>query len=362
MDSAQRDVLGGITTKLVDKGMVIFNTTNNALEVNTGVPGAPVWTGLSNSYLPLAGGTMAGDIKGAPLTLNNDAGTNATIIGGGATQGAITLGGTGTQIINIGTGGTKTVSLGSDASTSATTIKSGSAALTLTPAADIAGTIVIGNSAGLGPITLGSSSAAQTTNVGVATSTGVSTVNIGTGGSGNNVVTLGSATSQTIVGGAATGTKAALEINSTTKGFLPPRMTTDLRAGLGSKVDQGMVIYNTDNKALEVNTANIADNAVWVSVGAGSNPAIIAKTGNYTLESKDSTVLFTTGGSLTATLPAASTALTGKIFFIRKDDNSTNTLTISPALKLSGATTTVVLNYAKTIKVQCDGTNWIIID
>ncbi|RTY84635.1 hypothetical protein EKL99_01165 [Flavobacterium sp. ZB4P23] len=363
MNSGERDILGGTLTKLVDKGMVIFNTTNNALEVNTGTPGAPAWTGLSNSYLPLAGGTMTGTlgISGTALNLNNNASTNATTIGGGSTSGAITLGGTGTQIINIGTGtGTKTVSLGSDASTSATTIKSGSAALTLTPAADLAGTIVIGNAAGLGPITLGSSTAAQTTNIG--TGTGVSTVNVGTGGTGANLVTLGSTTSQVSIGGISSSTTAALDINSTTKGFLPPRLTALQLTTLNSTLPaSGLTIYNTDNSALEV---NIGTPAVPVWKSATSNPSIRIQTlSTPQLTSADSTVLFdTTSASLTATLPTVTTALTGKIFFIRKDDNSTNTLTISPALKLSGVTTTVVLNYAKTIKVQCDGTNWIIID
>ncbi|RTY91993.1 hypothetical protein EKM01_05055 [Flavobacterium sp. RSP46] len=360
LTDVQRTTLNGTSPAT---GLTIFNTTNNALEVNTGTPAVPAWTGLSNSYLPLAGGTMTGTlgISGTALNLNNNASTNATSIGGGNTTGAITLGGTGTQIINIGTGtGTKTVSLGSDASTSATTIKSGSAALTLTPAADLAGTIVIGNAAGLGPITLGSSTAAQTTNIG--TGTGVSTVNVGTGGTGANLVTLGSTTSQVSIGGISSSTTAALDINSTTKGFLPPRLTDVQRTTLdGTSPATGLTIFNTTNNALEVNTGTPAVPA-WKS--ATSNPSIRIQTlSTPQLTSADSTVLFdTTSASLTATLPTVTTALTGKIFFIRKNDNSTNTLTISPALKLSGVTTTVVLNYAKTIKVQCDGTNWIIID
>ncbi|RTY96490.1 hypothetical protein EKL32_00015 [Flavobacterium sp. GSN2] len=359
LTDVQRTTLDGTSPAT---GLTIFNTTNNALEVNTGTPAVPAWTGLSNSYLPLAGGTMTGTlgISGTALNLNNNASTNATSIGGGNTTGAITLGGTGTQTINIGTGGTKTVSLGSDASTSATTIKSGSAALTLTPAADLAGTIVIGNAAGLGPITLGSSTAAQTTNIG--TGTGVSTVNVGTGGTGANLVTLGSTTSQVSIGGISSSTTAALDINSTTKGFLPPRLTALQLTTLNSTLPaSGLTIYNTDNSALEV---NIGTPAVPVWKSATSNPSIRIQTlSTPQLTSADSTVLFdTTSASLTATLPTVTTALTGKIFFIRKNDNSTNTLTISPALKLSGVTTTVVLNYAKTIKVQCDGTNWIIID
>jgi uncharacterized protein (TIGR02145 family) len=45
-------------------------------------------------------------------------------------------------------------------------------------------------------------------------------------------------------------TSAALQISSTTKAFLPPRMTTAQRDAIGTKV-AGMVVYNTEDKALQ---------------------------------------------------------------------------------------------------------------
>ncbi|KAF0194988.1 MAG: hypothetical protein FD166_3228 [Bacteroidetes bacterium] len=44
---------------------------------------------------------------------------------------------------------------------------------------------------------------------------------------------------------------AALDVNSTTKGFLPPRMNTTQRNDISSPVE-GLVVYNTDEKALNV--------------------------------------------------------------------------------------------------------------
>jgi hypothetical protein len=44
---------------------------------------------------------------------------------------------------------------------------------------------------------------------------------------------------------------AMLDVSSTTKGFLPPRMTTAQRNAISSLV-AGLVIYNTDDKALNV--------------------------------------------------------------------------------------------------------------
>ena len=56
-------------------------------------------------------------------------------------------------------------------------------------------------------------------------------------------------------------TSAALQISSTTKAFLPPRMTTAQRDAIGTKV-AGMVVYNTEDKALQT-----YDGSGWSSAG-----------------------------------------------------------------------------------------------
>ena len=53
----------------------------------------------------------------------------------------------------------------------------------------------------------------------------------------------------------ATGTSAKLEVQSTTKGFLPPRMTTAQRNAIGSPT-AGLMIYNTSTNKLNVRTAS----------------------------------------------------------------------------------------------------------
>ena len=58
---------------------------------------------------------------------------------------------------------------------------------------------------------------------------------------------------------------AALEVESTSKGFLPPRMTTAQRDIIGSPVE-GLTIYNTDNKCLEFFNVNHE----WISACDGS--------------------------------------------------------------------------------------------
>jgi uncharacterized protein (TIGR02145 family) len=59
---------------------------------------------------------------------------------------------------------------------------------------------------------------------------------------------------------------AALEVKSTTKGFLPPRMTTAERDVINNGVwAEGLTIYNTDTKCLE-----LYNGTDWISVCDGS--------------------------------------------------------------------------------------------
>ena len=75
---------------------------------------------------------------------------------------------------------------------------------------------------------------------------------------------------------------AALEIDSTTKGFLPPRMTTLQRDAITTPAD-GLIIYNTSTQ--KINFYNGSSNS-WVELGgAGATTAVAnftyASTGNF---------------------------------------------------------------------------------
>jgi len=427
MTSIQRDAIVSPAS-----GLTIFNLTSNALEVNEGSELSPIWSSVK-MYLPLAGGVMSGDIKGVNLTLNNDAGSNRTILGSGSTTGSIILGGTGTQSISIGAdAGLKTLVLGSLTGTSSTDIQSGSGGLKLNPAAD--GVVLIGNSDGTGNITLGSSTKSQIVNIGtgtgsstvnlatasgtnlvniggslgasatsiysgsaglvldpgslgdilignasgvgtinlgsssssqiinLGTGTGASTVNIATGSTVANSITLGGTKSLVSVGEAPLESSAAFSVNSTKKGVLPPRMTTTERNAIVSPAE-GLIVYNKSTKLLEINTGTPAVPIWSAATSSVSYPGISARlTASYTMTKDDSTILFdASGGNLTATLPAAS-SLKGKVFYVRKDEGSSNTLTISPSVMLSGSLISITMNYAKTIKIQSDGSNWVVID
>ena len=239
--------------------------------------------------------------------------------------------------------------------------------------------------------------------------------------------------------------KTVLELESTTKGFLPPRLSITQQTALGTSLPQGLLIYvidgahegiqlwdgtkwiyYVDSAALDLkanissptftgivggitasmvglgnvnNTSdvlkpisaatqtalNLKEDKINKITDINSDPTSITKYPSvsavknyvdehnpvhaiqtidraYTAEGTDYTLLCnneTTAFELK--LPDASEAL-GKIYVIRKIDESINILTISPPLKLTEITFIASLNYPKTIRIQSNGTDWYVID
>lgn len=79
------------------------------------------------------------------------------------------------------------------------------------------------------------------------------------GGNGDLIVN-----GQVGVGTTTPSSSAAVDVTSTTKGFLPPRMTTAQRNAIASPT-KGLLIFNTTDNAL-----NAYDGSSWVVVGGQS--------------------------------------------------------------------------------------------
>jgi hypothetical protein len=239
--------------------------------------------------------------------------------------------------------------------------------------------------------------------------------------------------------------KAVLELESVTKGFLPPRLSVSQQTALGTSLPQGLLIYvidgahegiqlwdgtkwiyYVDTAALDLK-ANISSPTFTGTVGGitatmvglgnvnntsdlskpistltqaaldlkedkinkitdiNSDPTSITKypsvsavknyvdsynpihsiktiETDYTAERADYTILCNNvSAAFTLTLPDPG-ELTGKIYVIRKIDETINVLTINPSLKLTELTEISSLNYPKTIRVQSNGRYWYIID
>ncbi|MBI3503152.1 MAG: hypothetical protein HY063_15300 [Bacteroidetes bacterium] len=133
-------------------------SSNFAANINTGTSTGAVSIGNSSSGLI----SIASGASGVSI---NDAINNPINIGTSTSTGTISLGGTGAQTISIGNGAAaKTVNLGSLNTTSTTTILSGSGAVNINASNNqptnintgtSTGVVNLGNSTGLGGITVG---------------------------------------------------------------------------------------------------------------------------------------------------------------------------------------------------------------
>lgn len=149
-------------------------------------------------------------------------------------------------------------------------------------------------------------------------------------------------------------------------GFMVYNTATTGVAGVGNTqgtLTPGFWYYDNSTAGVGVGTVN---GGTWKPLGGSSataNPAVFAvTTATYTALATDGTLLVNvpTGGA-TVTLPAAS-ANNGKILTIKKVDDDADVLTFSTAVKYDATNTFTTLNYATTLKIQSDGTNWWLIN
>ena len=100
---------------------------------------------------------------------------------------------------------------------------------------------------------------------------------------------------------------------------------------------------------------------------AANSPSVVTKSANYTATTTDSTILYETASAstvegFTLTIPEATSTNSGKVYVIKKVDASSNKLKFSVDLYLTSLVKVTSVNYAKTFRIQSDGTRWNIID
>jgi hypothetical protein len=117
---------------------------------------------------------------------------------------------------------------------------------------------------------------------------------------------------------------AQLDVNSTTKGFLPPRMTTTQRDAITTPAD-GLIIYNTTNNRLEMRSAS-----AWLT--------LVTLTGTETLTNKT----LTSPTLTTPTLGVATATSINKVALTAPANSATiniadgKTLTANNSITLAG--------------------------
>jgi hypothetical protein len=158
-------------------------------------------------------------------------------------------------------------------------------------------------------------------NSGNATFSGNNTVAGNSTVSGNSSVAgNGSVAGTLVVGATSADPKAALDITSTTKGLLPPRLTLAQRTAMGTPT-VGMLIIQTDNTpGLYQYTAT-----GWATVGAGnyaveSSSAIAAPTTTITVNPSVTNIVYTNNSSATIGAVTLGTGTEGQRLVIVNND------------------------------------------
>ncbi len=165
------------------------------------------------------------------------------------------------------------------------------------------------------------------------------------------------------------GDKSWQTLDKTAVGLANLDNTTDLNKPISTATQTALDTKEaTANKSLNVVTDAASDEkfpsvkAVKTYVDEAKTVSdIVTKTGDYTVVAANSTILCDAStAAFTLTLPDPAT-VTGRTLVINKIDESSNILTITPALSLTTATTIGSVNYPASFKVQSNGTNWYII-
>ena len=200
---------------------------------------------------------------------------------------------------------------------------------------------------------------------------------------------------------------AELDVTSTSKGFLPPRMTTTER-GLISSPATGLLIFNTTTSIIEVNvgtpgapnwqatsggslpagtsgqtlrhngTTWVANSTVFndgtnVGVGTASPLSNLDIQGSMGLKfttitaattlNQTHNVVLCNSGPYTVNLPAA-TSNAGKTYYIKNIDAQGDIITIDGnASETIDGKTTYFLNVSNhALRIICDGSNWHVLE
>lgn len=146
---------------------------------------------------------------------------------------------------------------------------------------------------------------------------------------------------------------AVLEVSSTTRGFLPPRMTDAQRAAISSPAE-GLLVYNTDNHAVAYRDGTnwgYLCGALQNVTGAGGTQNILFASGNIVNLTLNASTTLTFAGHVVGTY----------IIQVTQGGAGSNTLTYPASVKWSGGTApTLTTTVGKTdiLTFYHDGTNF----
>lgn len=343
------DAATGVIKKRTVTDLITDSGTTWLLNGNTLTSNATIGTNSNHSIGIETNGTTrltitnTGDITQSgtgqvTFTGNVDATSGLDVSGGTLTS---TAGSTLTGTTNINTTGSST-----------TTIGNSSSAVNIAGTTSVTGATNI-NTSGTDATNIGNST--STTNIAGNTLNVTNTPTV-VSATGNNVMIVDNTTGQVsnitpanLVGGAITANNGLTKNTSTNIQLGGPLVqnTSITQAGFDMNISGGNVAIGSTSAPSST-----------LQVTGSQAVSYSKKTSNYTLTSSDYIVMANaSSGGVTLTLPAASSC-PGRVYYVGKTDETTNTVTFSPAIYLTESTTITSINFAKKYKIVSDGTDW----
>jgi len=156
-----------------------------------------------------------------------------------------------------------------------------------------------------------------------------------------------------------TNNSAIVSLNSTNRGFLPPRMTATQRTAISTPA-AGLLTYDTDSSRYMIYNGSAWKGLAYSDQTGGSTGTLpyTAKTTTYTASSSDYTI-DCTSGTFTINLPTA-VGITGKVYVIKNSGSGIITIDPNGTETIDGQTTYGIIQY-EVLRVQSNGANWITI-
>jgi hypothetical protein len=152
---------------------------------------------------------------------------------------------------------------------------------------------------------------------------------------------------------------AILDVESTDKGFLAPRMTEAQRDAITDPAT-GLIIYNTDETCLQVNNGTPAA-PVWVCMGAAPANSLITVVGSTPTYTGQNVIIDNNTGNHLITLPNPASPLYANTLLYYRNNSAA----------AGGAGTATFTTYTPVNNPTClanrgqtfysDGTNWYLV-
>lgn len=194
---------------------------------------------------------------------------------------------------------------------------------------------------------------------------------------GNTIVVLNAATNAVnyiVFSNAAATFSPILQPNGSDSNismYIKSRGSGSVRIVPGTDSAQAMQVQNASGSstvfAVDTTSKRVGVNATApnssLHVSGSMATTVVTKTAAYTLTASDSAVFGNaSSGAFTLTLPDATTC-TGRLYFIKKTDNSANAVTVATTASqtIDGTATKALSAQWKYIKLQSDGSNWQIV-